>query len=168
MTPEELDQRIAKAVIDLYRQKVPEPEETTIVEAIAHLANVPKGHVIQFFEARGIRGAIMGTPQVTEPHLQMIEAHVIMPLEASPAFLSQHLTVSNVHGSQVQMGHHISGSQSMVTYSYVLEQLKAEIERSAMPEADKKTALQRIQDLLDSPGVATLLKLAAKYLGVGT
>lgn len=169
MTLTELEQRIAKAVVDLWAKRASElPEDKTAVDAIARIANVPEGHVIQFFESWGV-SVNWGNPILTPTKLKMMEAHVIMPVEASPAFQSQHFNVNAGQGSQVQVGNTVSGNQSMVvTYGYILEQLKNEIERSSMADEEKKSALDRLGNLLDSPVVAALLNLGAKMIGTGS
>lgn len=86
--------------------------------------------------------------------------------DSKPTVQNFHVNAGN--NSQLQVGNEVSGTQSMMTYSYVLEQLKAEIKSSGVPEAEKKSALQKIQDLLDSRVLATILKLGAKCLGVET
>jgi hypothetical protein len=56
-------------------------------------------------------------------------------------------------GSQVQAGVHVSGHQSMVTYRQVLENMKAAIQHSTMPEAGKAAAIRRLTEFMSLPGI---------------
>jgi hypothetical protein len=61
--------------------------------------------------------------------------------------MTQTFNVTTGPGSQVQAGHHVSGTQSMMTYRQVLEQMETAIENSPMPEDDKKALIAFLRSL---------------------
>jgi hypothetical protein len=48
------------------------------------------------------------------------------------------------------------------THGDYLEQLRTEIERSDLPDEHKRTALERLEALIASPGIAELISTATK------
>jgi len=125
-------------------------------------ANVPVGHVSRLLEEWDL-DLIEGTDiSWTQRDLDQIEAHVLLPIVESAPVQSKSFNVTAGAGSVVQVaGDSVSGNPSVVTYHYILEQLKGEIERAPMPEAEKKTLLQKVGDVLKSPVLGSILNLGA-------
>jgi hypothetical protein len=165
MTTHELDQRIRVACVDLMRGRMQPLDDESDVAAIARCAAVPVGHVLRFLRRQEI-SVSGGNDEVnwTQDNLHELEADVLLPI-SSPQLGSQEFQVHVGSGSQVQVGHHVSGTQSVVTYQQVLDRLRDEISQSAMPEAEKKTALQKLGELLRIPGVVELIKVGGKLIG---
>jgi hypothetical protein len=162
MTLSEVEQRVAKACVDLLRERVKPDDGETDVKAVARVANIPPGHVTQCLRRWGIMVSA-GNSEIawTQDNLDELEAHVLLPIVEPVALPSQQFNVNAGHGSQLQVGNSVSGSQTMATYQQILEQLKNEIERSPMPEAEKQTVLQKLGEVMKSPGVAALINLGA-------
>jgi hypothetical protein len=165
MSPEELELCVAKATVDFYRGRCPPlPDERNTAQTVARIASVPIGYVRQLFRDWGFGGTLGGGVVVTEAMIERIEAMVELPLTQGATAGSQHFNITTGDGSQVQAGHHVSGSQTMATYQQVLEALRQEIERSPMPPEQKKSALEKLGEFIAIPGVTELITVGADWL----
>ncbi len=167
MTFDELEQRLATILVEVFYRRIERGEGETDLAVASRLTHIPIGHIRRFLRDREV---VVSCDDIhwTQDQLDELEAHVVLPLEESAPIASQQFNVTAGDGSQVQVGHQVSGNQSIVTYQQVLEELKDQIERSSMPEERKKSALQKLADFLGSPGVGGLAQLGTKLLGMSS
>ncbi len=161
MTPDTLEQRITIALVDFMQGRMSANAGETDMATVARMANVPVGHVQAFLRERGISVSSGTEINWTKRQREELEARGLLPITKPASTSSQQFTLNAGDGNQIQVGHHVAGSQTMVTYQQVLEQLKSEIECSAMPEEEKRTVLQKLGEVMKSPGVAAIINLGA-------
>ncbi|HEX2881532.1 MAG TPA: hypothetical protein VHO25_18510, partial [Polyangiaceae bacterium] len=134
------------------------------VQAIATASGIPVGHVRTILEAYGIQGLYGPRILMTQSQYENMEADLEMPIEDERVVATvNQFNVKGGDGSQVQVGQHVSGNQSM-DYSQVFENVIATINGSSMPPVEKSSALEKLKDLLMSNGVATAFGIGANAL----
>jgi hypothetical protein len=163
---DELEQHVARATMEFYNGRAPAlPSERNAAESVARIASVPIGHVRDLFKSWGFGGTLGGGVAATPSSLERVAALVEMPIARSQSpGARQQFFVTAGDRSQVQVGHHVSGTQSIATYQQVLEALKEQIERSPMPREEKETALQTLGTFMAIPGVVELITLGINMI----
>lgn len=162
ITIDELGRCIARATLEVYSDGFVADDGDFALVSTSRVSGVPVGHLRPWFQEHGIPvldGLDIG---MTQDFLEQLQAHTSMPIEASkPVPSTQNFHVNAGHSSQVQVGHEVSGSQTMVTHHQVLEILAQQIERSPLTPEQKKTALQKLREFTSLPFIGSLLNAGA-------
>jgi hypothetical protein len=164
----ELHQKVLRATLQLYDNESFEalPGENAL-GAVVRLSGVLVGHVRTVLEAYGVEGLWSNGPKLgmTRGKLDNIRAHVEMPVAREASMTSSNtFNVSTGAHNQVQLGEHVSGTQTMTTQQ-LIDTIADQIRTSPLiaPE-HKQSALQMLKELTSIPGVSEILKAGAGVL----
>lgn len=112
LTPiSQVEERIARAFVDLYDKKVGLHDGETVIQGIVRLSQVPRGHVVTFLRAMKRHGVSLGLQDhvsVTRDFLEFLRAHLEMPLVEDVAGTTNNFNIHQGNSGQAIVGQNVN------------------------------------------------------------